>query len=525
MRSHDFDADGVADLFIPKPEHLAVSEAPREVSVVFGAVGEREDAKLTAYRDSGFSFRNEVLRFDVGDFNGDGAGDIIVPVPDDGIVASRSHVFFGSPTIDGLVDPEALDGTNGFTIFDTLSTEGTVSAAQNAGDFNGDGIDDLVVASVSSLAFVYGGDSLARSIDTLDLDGNNGVWVGRQSSSRRSSFSTSIGDINGDGRDDLFWHGVNKVLLGVPENDGHVSINELSEEFLMQSRQLGTLVGVGDLNGDGFDDVLNLGSGGRTSILFGSKEGVMPSQENTTLAAESWLTPGGVGFGDINGDGLADVIITDETPPQDDIDGIVIFRPGRAYVLYGSRDGYPDHIDLQTYLDGKTGFIIEGFHGEDHFGSGLAVGDFNGDETDDIAVSAWWAQVPFGIDSGALHVIYGRETEVTGVGAVNSTTRLVPGEVATYVVESVSGNATFTVSIPNGVDADPTNNSVSISIGSAITGDANGDGSTDFQDFLILANNFGKEDAVFAEGDFDGDGRVSFLDFLVLANDFGRSTV
>ena len=52
-------------------------------------------------------------------------------------------------------------------------------------------------------------------------------------------------------------------------------------------------------------------------------------------------------------------------------------------------------------------------------------------------------------------------------------------------------------------------------------GDANGDGSTNFQDFLILANHFGNEDAAFADGDFDGDGRVSFLDFLVLAQNFG----
>ena len=56
-------------------------------------------------------------------------------------------------------------------------------------------------------------------------------------------------------------------------------------------------------------------------------------------------------------------------------------------------------------------------------------------------------------------------------------------------------------------------------------GDANQDNQIDFEDFLILAENFGEEDAVFAEGDFDGDGRVSFLDFLVLAENFGRSLV
>lgn len=58
-----------------------------------------------------------------------------------------------------------------------------------------------------------------------------------------------------------------------------------------------------------------------------------------------------------------------------------------------------------------------------------------------------------------------------------------------------------------------------------LPGDANSDGSTDFEDFLIIANNFGKEDAVFADGDFDGDGRVSLLDFLVLAENFGAHAI
>ena len=56
-----------------------------------------------------------------------------------------------------------------------------------------------------------------------------------------------------------------------------------------------------------------------------------------------------------------------------------------------------------------------------------------------------------------------------------------------------------------------------------LPGDANGDNVVNFNDFIIMAENFGKqEDAVFAEGDFNNDGRVSFLDFLVLAQNFGR---
>ena len=83
----------------------------------------------------------------------------------------------------------------------------------------------------------------------------------------------------------------------------------------------------------------------------------------------------------------------------------------------------------------------------------------------------------------------------------------------------------FFAELPDGVDdLSPANNIATLELVSIPTpsADANDDGSTDLQDFLILASNFGKEDAVFADGDFDGDGRVSFLDFLVLAENFGR---
>ena len=54
-------------------------------------------------------------------------------------------------------------------------------------------------------------------------------------------------------------------------------------------------------------------------------------------------------------------------------------------------------------------------------------------------------------------------------------------------------------------------------------GDANLDGKVDFQDFIALANNFGREEhwISWQTGDFNGDGRVDFADFLILAKNFG----
>ena len=53
-------------------------------------------------------------------------------------------------------------------------------------------------------------------------------------------------------------------------------------------------------------------------------------------------------------------------------------------------------------------------------------------------------------------------------------------------------------------------------------GDANNDGSVSFDDFLVLAENFGRKDAVWADGDFNNDAEVTFADFLILAMNFGQ---
>ena len=55
-------------------------------------------------------------------------------------------------------------------------------------------------------------------------------------------------------------------------------------------------------------------------------------------------------------------------------------------------------------------------------------------------------------------------------------------------------------------------------------GDLNGDGSVGFDDFLVLANNFGNE-AERTEGDLNGDGVVGFDDFLTLSSNFGTKPV
>ena len=57
-----------------------------------------------------------------------------------------------------------------------------------------------------------------------------------------------------------------------------------------------------------------------------------------------------------------------------------------------------------------------------------------------------------------------------------------------------------------------------------LAGDANRDGRVQFDDFLLLSDNFGRSSVAWSEGDFDRDGSVLFSDFLQLSNNFGSMT-
>lgn len=83
-----------------------------------------------------------------------------------------------------------------------------------------------------------------------------------------------------------------------------------------------------------------------------------------------------------------------------------------------------------------------------------------------------------------------------------------------------------TIDIPLGIDpVDPTEDPFCVDIFDCLLrlGDLNGDGTVSFEDFLVLGNNFGTENATLADGDLNGDGLVGFADFLILTENFGRT--
>ena len=111
--------------------------------------------------------------------------------------------------------------------------------------------------------------------------------------------------------------------------------------------------------------------------------------------ASGGLLGGAVGrAGDVNGDGISDIIVG--APFAENTSGV-------SYVIFGHIGSFPASFDLTT-LDGTNGFSITGANGEDQSGNAVAcAGDVNGDGVDDILIGAPGADC----QAGMSYVVFG----------------------------------------------------------------------------------------------------------------------
>ncbi|MCU0230737.1 MAG: FG-GAP-like repeat-containing protein [Acidobacteria bacterium] len=411
----DVNCDGYPDLIVGAP----TAEGPSGAVLAGKAylhLGSASGIATSAAWEASADLRQGYLGTVVataGDVNGDGCGDVVVASPrygEDAAEVGLALVFFGGS--EGL-------GPNGTPANADWQKSGVVDsgyggAAATAGDVNGDGYSDIVIGAPDSVsysaavgrAFVYHGgpDGLSTTpgdaLSTVDTGAQLGASV------------ATAGDVNADGFSDL--------VVGAPEFDAGAGPAGAAFLFLGGPRGIEVTVdwsatggpgdgfgwsvaGAGDVDGDGFSDVIvgarrgdnGEGDEGRAFVFHGWSLGLeaAPSWTAEGNQAGAYFGAAVASAGDVNGDGYSDVVVGAPYFDAGQAD------EGRAFVFLGSASGLapsPVWTAEADLANAWFGFSVAG------------AGDVNGDGFTEVLVGApYYERAGTVVDEGAIFVFHG----------------------------------------------------------------------------------------------------------------------
>lgn len=376
-----------------------------------------------------------------GDVDNDGCSDLLIGLPgwSNGETGEgRVLLVRGSKT--GMVPP------GGWTVESNQADAGLGTNVSTAGDVNGDGYDDVLVA-----APYYEHGNVSEGKVWCYLGGPSGLaatanWTkeGTSDNARFGGALCAAGDVNGDGYDDVVvaspdfgvsQPGEGSIYLYLGGPSGLSTSTAWSKEGNQTGAHLGySLAPAGDVNADGYDDVI-IGApsynnatddSGAAWIYLGGPTGLASSANFFVEGGTNWHFGWTVAtIGDSNGDGYSDVFISGGTG-----------NPMYVYVYQGSASGMDDAVD-HIYSDtGNSSFGLAMFTAGDTNGDGYAdavVGDRTQDSGNTAngpegAVYLFESMGSFGLSPAATTTIYGEEdvsslsffgARVTTAGDVN----------------------------------------------------------------------------------------------------------
>ncbi|MBX3478947.1 MAG: FG-GAP repeat protein [Caulobacter sp.] len=430
----DINGDGIDDFAIGATGVGGASQGA--VYIVFGnASGFAANVSLSSlngtngFQVNGGEYAQDFVGVSVagaGDVNGDGIDDLIIGASGadpDGGGSGAAYIVFGKNTaVDGDfaadIATSSLTGTTGFQISGTQGGDSLGYWVAGGGDFNGDGIDDMVVGALQADNYrgaayvIFGTDSgFVGNLDVATLDGTNGFKLPAVAVYDYAGVSVAnAGDINGDGIDD--------IIVGAQGSDSNGA--NAGSAYVIFGKDT-------SVAGDFAASVALSGLDGTNGFRV------------TGLAVGDQLGISVDGAGDVNGDGIDDFIVG--------ANGLT--NNGGAFVVFGKDTSVSGDFAASfsaSTLDGTNGFRIDGQVSGDNLGLRVAgLGDVNGDGIDDIGVAAS-GQDPNGSSSGAAYVIFGRNTfgATVSLGGLDGTNGLkINGEAAGDSLRSVAGGGDF----------------------------------------------------------------------------------
>ncbi len=461
----DLDGDRIADLPIGIPgEDVDGKTDAGVVDVLYGTKAgptttgaqrwHQDVGSLGSPVEAGDAFGSAMA---TGDFDGDGYGDLVVGAPEDGVgdiaAAGVVNVIPGSKR--GLTDVDSvmlhrdLEGMAG-----AARPNARFGAALAAGDFNGDGWDDLAVGApgdnisrraAGSVTVVYGAKSGLGAAGSQLWSQNSAGIKGTAGKADWFGATLAVGDFDGDGYDDLAvgapfdaqqgedLAGVVNVLYGGSKGltaSGNQRFSQAKSAIPGEPKRgdrFGMALAAADFNSDGKDELAIGVPGERTSgrwhagavhVLRGTNSGLVAYLSETWHADVPGVpgtADGGDEFGasltagDFDRDGFADLAIGH---PGESIPSAS--KTGAVTVLYGSADRLAA-IGADLWLQGHDGLPASPEDG-DHFGEYLRAADLDGDAHDDLIVGmpSEDLEVPA---AGVVMIIYGESIGLQSGGA------------------------------------------------------------------------------------------------------------
>jgi hypothetical protein len=395
----DFNGDGLVDLAV-------ANYHDNSITVLLGSAS----GAFTAAPGSPFAAGTNPASVAVADFNGDGKADLAIANSGSGNIT----VLLGN-------------GSGGFTAASSSPIAvGAQLSCVKAGDFNGDGYVDLIVAN-----------PLSNSVTVLLGNGRGGFMApGGPIDVGNSPASLVVGDFNGDGIPDLAVANENSNSVTILLGDGSGRFAAAPVSPPTGSSPISIVIG--DFNGDGNADLAVANYiDNNVTVLLGDGRGGFTKASGSPFSVG--FGPTSLAVGDFNGDGKADLAVTSDPNAN-------------VTVLSGNGSGGFSPMSGSPFPAGM-------------FPRGLVVGDFNGDGRADLAVADFGSNSirvllgteslvvsgPASLPAGALSATYPATTITAADGNVPytwSATGLPPGLSIGPATGTISGTPTTTTGSP-----------------------------------------------------------------------------